>query len=137
MPKTSPQSEKPKADTSPKPGSKAAFIRQHLDRSTPEIVALASAAGLKINPSFIYNLKSQMKKAAGKTAGEAVAGATPTPKGAPGQSSSKGTWSDGATKLNAGSAKSTMRGLILRVGIDNAEVLFNEVLEELKQEALT
>lgn len=110
-----------------KPGVKGAFIRKHPNKTVKEIIALGKEAGIEIKDSFVYNIRSADKKA--KAAGKAP------------QPSTKKAAANGHKRSNAQASsdvdagvKSQLRTFVLRVGLDRAPQVFEQVLNDLKRE---
>ena len=119
-PTTMPKKPAKSTDKTP-PGVKGAFIREHHGKSVKEIIALAQQAGLEIEASYIYNIRSEDKRNGVKA---------PPAKTANGK---KPVAVALTTDVDA-SVKSQLRNFVLRVGLDRAPLVFDQVLSEIKRE---
>lgn len=126
---------KNQAKSTPKtqPGIKGEFIRKHPNKSVAEIIELGKQAGIPIKASFVYNVRSADKKATGKAVHKQPPG---TRTAANGQSKRQTTSIRATFDVDAG-VKSQLRNFVLRVGIDRAPQVFDQVLSDLKREVET
>lgn len=117
----------------PPDGTKGAFIRKHLGegRTAGEIVELGKLAGIDIQRSFVYNLKSEGKANGASAAKQPILAQRPsqppprlftTPERTP------------ASQAATPEVRALVRSIVLRVGLDQAEAAFNEVFAELRRE---
>jgi hypothetical protein len=96
-------------------GSKAAFVRANPTATAREVVELGEQQGISLTVGHVYNIRAEDKKKRGQASSDAVS--------APSASTS----SSGASTKESSQLEAQLRTLVIRIGLDRAEQVFEQL----------